>query len=426
MAYQATVHRLLIASPSDVADERRAIPEIIHQWNRDNAFALKTVLEPVKWETHCTPEMGDRPQEIVNRQVVRDCDILVGVFWTRLGSPTGKAESGTVEEIREFIAAGKPVMLYFSNVPAALADVDVEQWQRLRSFQSECQSKGLVYTYETLDELRDLLRSHLGRTVQQLSAESNNTQHLQPPPEAVQVSAIQSFSAEFLAFLRRSAAAWEAERDSDPHSTDDGKYVLGRVADELLEYRSRITQDSGQLSNLLADVAKRIKALQRHQVFLDGGVSFREFWQEGDDVLFLLEIVPALLRDAIENGKAEERESLIRAAVEELRFNQPHLVSLQYGTAPMLRIEHLQALLNATLLLPRRLLASLRAYRQNIQAARELHQTTTGGGDSTPELAKVEQLLQDARSSGEGSLRDLATFCHYRYGDQFASAQGAL
>jgi len=90
MPYSATVYRVLVASPSDVVDERRAIPEIIHQWNRENSFSSKRVLEAVKWETHCTPEMGDRPQEIVNRQVVRDCDILIGVFWTRLGSPNGK------------------------------------------------------------------------------------------------------------------------------------------------------------------------------------------------------------------------------------------------------------------------------------------------------------------------------------------------
>ena len=429
MAYQATVYRILIASPSDVADERRAIPGILQQWNRDNSFHLKTVLEAVKWETHCTPEMGDRPQEIVNRQVVRDCDVLVGVFWTKLGSPTGKAESGTVEEIQEFIATGKPAMLYFSKVPAALADVDMEQWKRLQSFQSECQSKGLVYAYETLDELRDLLRSHLGRTVQKLNTENTGTRALPPPPtpdtQTQQVSALRSFSAEFEAFLRRSAAAWDAEKDSNPHSTDDGKYLLGRVADELIEYRSRIAKDSGQLSAVLAEATKRIKSLQRHQVFLDGGRSFREFWQHGNDVLFLLEIVPALLEDAIEDGKAGDRESLIRAAIEELKFNQQHLALQEYSTAPILRTEQLDSLRSANFPLPRRLLANICSYDQNVKAAREVHKTTTVGSDSTPELIKIEKLLQSARNSGDAAIRDLATFCHYRYNNQPANVQGA-
>jgi hypothetical protein len=39
---------------------------------------------------------------------------LIGVFWTRVGTPTGIAESGTLEEIERVAAEGKLVMLYFS------------------------------------------------------------------------------------------------------------------------------------------------------------------------------------------------------------------------------------------------------------------------------------------------------------------------
>jgi hypothetical protein len=55
------------------------------------------------WEISATPAAGDRPQAIINRQVVDQADILVGAFWTRLGTPAGRALSGTVEEM---IAAG--------------------------------------------------------------------------------------------------------------------------------------------------------------------------------------------------------------------------------------------------------------------------------------------------------------------------------
>jgi hypothetical protein len=319
-------------------------------------------------------------------------------------------------------------MLYFSKVRAALAEVDMEQWQKLQIFQAECQSKGLVYTYETIEELRDLLRSHLGRTIQKLNSGNYEARDSPASPgadeEAEQLRALRSFGAEFGTFLRKSVAAWDAEKNSDPHGTDDGKYVLGRIADELLSYRSRITTDSGQLSTVLSDATKRIKSLQRHQVYLDGGRSFREFWQHGDDILALLEIVPVLLEDATDGGKARERESLVRAAIDELKFNQPHLASIEYGTAPILRTEQLASVLDAKLTLPQRLSSGIRIYLQNVKAAQALHQTTTGGGDSTPELIKVYQLLETARSSGEAAIRDLATFCQYRYGDQVSSAQG--
>ncbi|MFO7659441.1 MAG: hypothetical protein R6V77_00850 [Candidatus Cloacimonadaceae bacterium] len=54
----------------------------------------------------------------MNQQLVKSCDLVIGAFWTKLGTPTGKAESGTAEEIEQFRAEGKPVLLYFSSAPA--------------------------------------------------------------------------------------------------------------------------------------------------------------------------------------------------------------------------------------------------------------------------------------------------------------------
>src|SRR5688572_29161035 len=114
MPFQATAYRVLIASPSDVPDERKLANEIVHQWTAIHGASTQTVLLPVMWETHTAPEMGDRPQSIINRQIVDDSDALVGIFWTRIGTPTGVAESGSVEEIERFINSAKPAMLYFS------------------------------------------------------------------------------------------------------------------------------------------------------------------------------------------------------------------------------------------------------------------------------------------------------------------------
>lgn len=134
MAFTALVYRVLIASPSDVEKERERIPEVMAEWNAQNSADTGIVFVPVKWETHSTPEMGDRPQAIINRQLVHDSDILIGVFWTRIGSPTGIAESGSVEEIREFIQSGKRVMLYFSSVPVNPSAINRDQHQKLEEF----------------------------------------------------------------------------------------------------------------------------------------------------------------------------------------------------------------------------------------------------------------------------------------------------
>ena len=142
MSYQATVYRILIVYPSDVTAERKAIPEVISSWNATHSEDYGVVLVPVMWETHSTPEMGDRPQAIINKQIVASCDFLVGAFWTRIGTHTGVAESGTVEEINEIKSASKPILIYFSSAPVVPDSVDPEQYKRLTDFKKQCQSGG--------------------------------------------------------------------------------------------------------------------------------------------------------------------------------------------------------------------------------------------------------------------------------------------
>jgi hypothetical protein len=67
MSYQATIHKVMIASPSDVAAERSIIREVLGEWNVVNADARKVVLLPIGWETHTSPAMGDRPQSLFQK-----------------------------------------------------------------------------------------------------------------------------------------------------------------------------------------------------------------------------------------------------------------------------------------------------------------------------------------------------------------------
>lgn len=165
MSYKATVLKVMLASPSDVSQERRLARDIVQEWNVIHAEDRGIILMPVGWETHSTPEMGERAQAIINKQILADCDLLVAVFWTRLGSPTGVAPSGTVEEIEEHLAAGKPALIYFSTAPVRLDSVDNDQYSALLSFKESCRSRGLVEDYEDLAAFRDKFARHLAQTV---------------------------------------------------------------------------------------------------------------------------------------------------------------------------------------------------------------------------------------------------------------------
>ena len=120
MSYKATVLEIMIASPGDVQEERLLTQQIIQEWNYTHSTSRQIVLMPVGWETHSTPLMGRPPQAIINERVLESCDLLIGIFWTRIGTPTTEAVSGTAEEIERHVNAGKPAMIYFSSRPVAL------------------------------------------------------------------------------------------------------------------------------------------------------------------------------------------------------------------------------------------------------------------------------------------------------------------
>lgn len=176
MPFEAKAYRVLIASPGDVGDERLVIPEVINEWNAVSAFRAKSILMPVRWETHTYPAMGDRPQAIINEQIVKDCDLLVGIFWTRIGTQTGVSVSGTAEEIEQFVAQNKPVMLYFSQSPVDPEKLDIEQFKVMREFRDKMRRNGLTESYSGTSDFRQ-------KFVRQLSFNVDNLLSIGLKPE---------------------------------------------------------------------------------------------------------------------------------------------------------------------------------------------------------------------------------------------------
>ena len=161
MGFRANVLKVMIASPGDVRQERSIVTEEIHRWNDANASVRQMVLLPLKWETSSTPELGAHPQSIVNRQILEEADIVVGIFGTRIGTPTEEYVSGTVEEIKKHVAAGKTAKVYFSDVPINPSAVDAGQYALVKKFREECQSTGLYATFDDLQRFRIDFSHHL-------------------------------------------------------------------------------------------------------------------------------------------------------------------------------------------------------------------------------------------------------------------------
>lgn len=146
-------------------EERDVAKTAIARWNVIHAADEQIVLLPVGWETDSVPEWGSHPQSILNRQLVDSCDALIGIFWTRLGTPTPDGRSGTVEEIERFAATGKPVLLYFCRKHGDVAAIDIDQLKALRDFEASCRESSLYETYGDAAEFEAKLARALTRVV---------------------------------------------------------------------------------------------------------------------------------------------------------------------------------------------------------------------------------------------------------------------
>ncbi len=107
--------RVFVASPGDLADERSIVGEVIDHLNEAVLLGDNVKVELMRWETHAWPGFGDDAQSVINKQI-RPYDVFVGIMWNRIGSPTGRAISGTVAGIRTCIQS-------MERTQASVADV---------------------------------------------------------------------------------------------------------------------------------------------------------------------------------------------------------------------------------------------------------------------------------------------------------------
>ena len=200
MAYQATILNVMIASPNDVSEERQLVRDAIYEWNAIHSKQFGVMLNPVDWETHVAPEMGGRPQKIINKRILEDSDILLGIFWTRLGTETGEYVSGTVEEISRHIASQKLTSIYICDRPIPPSKI-TDQYQKLQVQIREWMPNGVLEFYNDLLTFKQKIKDHITLQLQnneyihnlldnssfENEAPSSNKHSIEPTEEMVQI-----------------------------------------------------------------------------------------------------------------------------------------------------------------------------------------------------------------------------------------------
>jgi hypothetical protein len=181
--------RVVVASPSDVFDTRRAVFDGIHELNRA-LEAQKISIRGLGWEEYVTPGVGSDTQNVINEQLLREYDILIAVFGTKLGTPTPNAPSGTVEEIEHAIANTESplgqyrVQVYFLDKIDSASSISIEELKRVADFRKQLEPRGILYRlFKNNDELQQEIRVNVHRSILEYLKKNPNL----PPPNAIAV-----------------------------------------------------------------------------------------------------------------------------------------------------------------------------------------------------------------------------------------------
>jgi len=124
LSYQATVLPVMIASPGDVNEERNIVRNVLHEWNDIHAAHRSVVFLPIGWDSNSSPELGARPQSQINDRILKACDLLIGIFWTRGMKPSGtrscsKRLQVSVSVRRTLLSTGLPEAHLLSKIWAS-------------------------------------------------------------------------------------------------------------------------------------------------------------------------------------------------------------------------------------------------------------------------------------------------------------------
>jgi hypothetical protein len=186
--YSATTYRLLISAPGDISEQDlRIVTETIGRWNASYGQEFGAVVVPVHWEMNSAAEHGERPQASLNAQLVESADILIALFWHRLGSDTGEAESGTVEEIEEADEHGAYVAILRCTRDYPQDSMDPGQVERVQEFFGRMRPKSLMLDYDNDRVLAQHVEAIVNRAISRGGAKAEAAVEQQPNQAGAQV-----------------------------------------------------------------------------------------------------------------------------------------------------------------------------------------------------------------------------------------------
>ena len=174
--------KILISSPTDLQNEHKVVDAVIKELNISFCVQNNIVLQLVDWETNVFPGVSSDPQAVINSQIPSDYDILIVMFWSRIGTSTPRYPSGTIEEFESAYDRWKKdnnsvsIMIYFKNDPIPVESIDPSQLAKLLEFKASLSDKGILFkSFTGSEDLSASLRVHLISQIQNILKREEGT-----------------------------------------------------------------------------------------------------------------------------------------------------------------------------------------------------------------------------------------------------------
>lgn len=175
MPINAHIFRIFVASSGDLKQEREIIKNLVQEWNYIFGYRNQMYLEPVLFESHIWYDSNQKAQELINSELVDSCDMMIALFWKRIGTKTENAIGGTVEEIEKFSRDGKPTILCFKNSEMTREDFEEygEDISHISKIRKQYKSK-LTLDFSSSQELKETLYKQIAHFSDKFREEINH------------------------------------------------------------------------------------------------------------------------------------------------------------------------------------------------------------------------------------------------------------
>jgi hypothetical protein len=145
-----TTISIFLASPNDVSAERELVVRAVNEWNTIRGRSKSIYFEILRWESSVPAGFGNDGQDFINSTISDQYDVFIALFWTRVGSATPRAISGSVEEYDRALQryeTGEDIQIafYFKDYPIEIKSIDLDQISSLRDLKKRLEKDGAFY-----------------------------------------------------------------------------------------------------------------------------------------------------------------------------------------------------------------------------------------------------------------------------------------